>query len=220
MTRAQSNLLALPVALVVVTAVAVGGVAVADAALDGADRTPRTDHAARILAERLVSADASIRSANVLAASRMETLTASRLDRLAPAVAGRPVRVELDGRTLVERGDPRGATVRRAILVADRRSVERTVTLTEDNATVALARTAQVRIVVSSPSGVAVRTVRAGDRVLLHDPGGIRGPAMVRTRPVANGSLRFTLNGTADVTLTTFPRSTAPATLEVTVGEE
>lgn len=218
--RAQSNLLALPAALVVLAALTVGGVAVADSALDAADGAPRTAHAATALADRLVAADAgTTRDANVLDGARLATLTPGDLDRLAPAVAGRAVRVSLDGRTLVERGDPARSTVRRAVLVTERRSVERTVTLGLDDAAVEVGRTASVRLVVSAAPGAGVETVRAGDRVVLHNPSGVTGPATVRTRPGGNTTLRFALNGSAEVTLTTFPQTRRPATLEVAVGD-
>jgi hypothetical protein len=219
-SRAQSNLLALPVALVVLTVVTVGGVAVADTALDAVDASPRTDHAAATVADRLVAADAGTTvDANVLRQSRVATLSPAVLERLAPVVDGRAVRIRLDGRTLLERGDPEGRTVRRAVLVVDRRRVRREVVIASDDATVTVGPTPQVRLTVTTAPDGAVETVRAGDRVVLHDPEGVEGAATVRTRAGGNTTLRFAVDGTARITLVTTPRTTRPATLEVTVGD-
>ncbi|MEF8856013.1 MAG: hypothetical protein V5A16_01185 [Haloplanus sp.] len=122
--RAQTNLIALVLALGLVTGATVIGVAFADAALADADRDPLDRHAATAVAGRLVAADAptTVR-ANALNASAVDGLNASRVEGLAPPAEGAALRVSLDDETVVERGAPGGGvTVRRSVLVVSNRS--------------------------------------------------------------------------------------------------
>lgn len=79
--RGQANLLVLAVALVVLTAVAGIGVALADGALESGQRDAMERRAATSLASQLVSADSSttVRE-NVLAADTVDRLTADDLN--------------------------------------------------------------------------------------------------------------------------------------------
>ncbi|MFC7172959.1 hypothetical protein ACFQL0_05555 [Haloplanus litoreus] len=83
--RGQTNLIALAVALVLLTGATVVGVTLADSALAGADRDPVERHAATAVADRLTAADSRITvRANALNATAVDALNASRLSDLAP----------------------------------------------------------------------------------------------------------------------------------------
>ena len=218
--RGQANLVALAVGLILLTTVTVAGVVVADGALAGADRTPVRRHAAVALADRLVAADSAVAyRSNVLNGSALDGLTAERLDRLAPPVAGRPVSLRLDGETLVSRGDPvGGTTVARAVVVGTRTDVSRTVDL---SAAPTLSRRASaLRIRVDPGSNTTVHTVRVNDRIVLYDPGGLSGTATVDTSRLANATVSFGTNGNypGTATVSARPVDATAARLEVTVG--
>jgi len=200
-SRAQANLIGFAVAIVVVTTVTVAGAALANDALVDADRDPATTHAADDLAAYLVAADAShTRGPNVVRSAAVRNLTASDLEAAVPSLRGRSIRVTLGGDVLVERGSPAasgdGRRVRDAGFerVERRVRVERPVQKTErielsDRREVTLAdHTGGVTVAVDSRRGRSVTTVRAGNRVVLHDPSGLAGEysvAVPDTRPLA-----------------------------------
>jgi hypothetical protein len=174
--RAQTNLVALVLALVLVTGATVVGVAVADGALAGADRDPLDRHAATSVADRLVAADSptTVR-ANALDATVVDDLNASRVEALAPPAEGAAIRITLDSEAVVERGIPAGGvTVRRSVTVVSRSEpVRRTVNLSR-RSTVRVPRgVGRATLAVDSGENTTVRTVRAGGRVVLYDGAGL-----------------------------------------------
>lgn len=219
--RGQANLLAVAVALIVVTAVTVVAVALADGALADATRDPEERRAAERLGDRLVAGESGTAlRANVVNETAVRELSAADLDRLAPVVAGRSVRVRLDGGTVVERGDPAGGvTVRRVVRAGER--VERSsVHDLGENRTVQLPeRTPRARL--SFGVGSTVRTVRADGRIVLHDPGGLTGTYDVRVSRFDDVTLSFDAVGDVEgsVTVSRYPVNATATTLEVTVGE-
>ncbi|MGQ4554558.1 DUF7263 family protein [Halobellus sp. GM3] len=203
--RAQANLLGFATAVVVITAVTVAGVALADDALADVDRDPGRAHAAERLAAFLVDGDAPhTRRSNALRSAAVSNLTASDLDEAVPPVRGRPVRVSLGGDVLVDRdgstdsiggpaaeaaggvrspSDARGqpSAQRAAVTRIERRvRVERAVRRSER---VDLSERRRIELdehvgevtVTIAPGGAPVRTVRAGGRVVLHDSAGLAG---------------------------------------------
>lgn len=216
--RAQSNLAALAVALVVVTTVTVGGVVVAEEALSSVDRDAAARRAAGAVADRLVSpASPTTHRANVL-----DTAAITDEDPDSPAAltsaADRPVRVRLGNRTLVDRGSPSGPTVRRAVLVGERRP-ERTRIDLGGNRTVVVNRTTRIDLAFRLGPGTVVRTVRADGRPVLHAPSGLDGNATLDPGGTGPTRLRFVGNGTnGTVVVTTYPLETEPEVLAVTVG--
>ncbi|MFC4358646.1 hypothetical protein ACFO0N_11915 [Halobium salinum] len=222
-TRAQTNLVALVVALVTLASTTGVALALADGALDGADREPLERRAAGTLAERLVAADAPTTDRpNVLNRSRLRSLTAADLDALAPAVRNRSVRVRLGDRTLVSRGDPTaGATTRRFVLVAERRPTTRTLDRRVHDALTLPRRTPRVRLAVDSGPNTTVRTVRANGRVVLHNPSGLDGATTVDLSRYETTTLAVETRGetNATVEITSFPAETTKATLVVSVGD-
>lgn len=220
--RAQTNLIALVVALVLLTGATVLGVTFADAALVDADRDPAERRAAVATADRLVAASAptTVR-ANALDAAAIEALNTTRLDEIAPPAAGTDVRVALDGTTVVSRGAPGGGTtVRRSVVVVSRSSPTRSASTLENGSEVRVPRRVDRATVAVDPGpNTTVRTVRANGRVVLYDGAGLDSTATVRlsryeptTLSVAAGA-----NATGQFAVTYRPVTAEPRTLTVTV---
>ncbi|MBP1986350.1 DUF7263 family protein [Halolamina salifodinae] len=213
--RAQANLLSLAVALTALVSATALGLVVADGALASADREPGERRAAGAAAERLVSAEATAVRQNVLDQSAVTGLSAADLDSLAPPVANRSVRVRLGGETLLRRGDPTGgATVERVVLVAERTTRSRSEAVGDGDQLTLPRRTDRVKLTFGSESGI--ETVRANDRVVLHDPGGLTGQFVVEPSRYETTTLSFA-GGTARVVVESTPLRTEKATLRVTV---
>lgn len=212
--RGQANLAALVAALIVITATVGVTLALADGALTGADRQPSDRRAAVVATDRLTAADSPLtRRASVLNASAVDTLTVERVVALVPPLADASFRVRLDGESVVERGDPTaGVPFRRIVLVA--RSEERTLTVDATRGVTLPRRSDRVRLEFARAS---VETVRAGGRVVLHRPGGLRGTETVAVSRAETLALSFDANATGTVVVTYVPDRTRKATLEVTV---
>lgn len=215
-TRAQMNLPALAVALLVLVATLGVTLTLADGAFAGTDRQPEERRVATALAERLVAADARHTArANVVNRSRLAAID---LDDRFPVVGDADVRVRLDDRTVLRRGDTSGGvTVSRVVLVRSERWIDRTPQLV-DNATTLPRRTGRVTLEIAPDPNVT--TVRANDRVVLHDPGGLGGEYAVRTSRFETLRLSFAAVEPlerGDVTVGYRPARTTKATLAVTV---
>ena len=219
MSRAQANLPALAVALVLLVSTTGLGVALADAAFAGADRDPADGRVADALSDRLVAAESpTTRRANVLTEGTL-SLSLAALDRMFPVARGHAVRLEVGDATVLERGDPTGGeTVRRVVLVARLQAVTLRPALAR-NATTIPRRTERVTLTVR-PGNATVETVRANDRVVLHDPSGLNGTYDVRVSRFETVRLWFDTDrplASGDVELTYYPTRTTKATLAVTV---
>lgn len=220
--RGQANLVAVGVALVILTAVTGVSVVIADDALAGTQREPDERRLAVGLSERLVAPDGPLTArGNTLNATRLRRLDGDRLTELFPAVKTSAVRVTLDGDTLARTGDAAGGTtVRRVVLVQERSTV--TVKPPLRTGAVSLPRrTPWVRLRIA-PAEATVRTVRANGRVVLHDPGGLSGRYRMHTSRFETTRLVFEAAGPlreGDVTVTYAPAETTKAVLEVTADE-
>lgn len=221
--RGQANLIALGAALLALTTAAGLGLALADAALAGADRQPLDRAAAESASDRLVAADApTTRRANVLDEPAIENLTVARLERMAPAVEGRAVRVRLGEKQLLGRNTPTdGVTVRRVVLVAEETSATRSVDLDESATTTLPRRTERIQLSIDPGDNATVVTVRADDRVVLHDPDGLAGNVTVPASRYETTTLTFEMRGDSEghVTVTYYPTQTSKAVLEVSVSD-
>lgn len=169
--RAQANLPALAVALLLVGGSVAVAVGLAAGAFASADTDPEDARLAASLADRLVAADSPFTvRANVVSAAAVRNATVDQLP------VGVDARVTLDGRTVVSRGDPTGgATIRRVVLVADAETRDLEPTLEGSDVVSLPRRTTNATITITPPEGVTVTAVRANDRVVLHDPDGLRG---------------------------------------------
>jgi hypothetical protein len=173
--RAQANLTALVVALLLVGATVGVAVGLAGGAFAGADTDPADGRLAASVAERLVAADGplSVR-ANVLSRTAIGNASVAVLEDALPTDAA--VRVSLDGQPVVERGNPTGGTtMQRIVLVAETERHELTPALADGASVTLPRRTANATVTVDPPAGSTVSTVRANDRVVLHDPDGLDG---------------------------------------------
>ncbi|WP_254546219.1 DUF7263 family protein [Halomarina pelagica] len=218
--RGQANLPALAVALLVLTTTASLGLLVADGAFAGATRDPAERRAAVALAERLVSAESPLTARpNVLRAGDLGAFDATRLDEAFPVARGWDVRLRVGGETVVERGDPTGGTTtRRIVLVQRRQSV--TLPAVAGDAVTLPRRSPRATIELRPPDGTTVRTVRANDRIVLHDPSGLNGTFEVALSRFETTRLRFDGDGPlprGSVRVTYYPARTTKAELAVTV---
>lgn len=213
--RGQANLAALAVALVALVSATTLGLVVADGALADADREPLERRGAATVTDRLVTAERTTARPNVVLGSVLRSLDGDDLDALAPPVEGHAVRLRLDDETLFERGDPTGGTtLSRVVLVAERTSRSRTVTV-DDGTTLTLPRrTAQIELAFDDSAGV--ETVRLNGRVVLHDPDGLTGRFTVDASRYETATLAFE-GGSGEVGVTGHPLQTTKATLRVTV---
>ncbi len=225
--RAQSNLIALVAGLVALSAAIALALALAGTAFDGADRGVEDRQVATSLSERLVSTESPLTArANVLAGDELEGFAAADLDSAFPVVGNRSVRIRLDDRTLVERGDPTGgATVRRVVLVQREEAIttEPSLTATNDYATTLPRRTSRIELSVDPPDGTRVTAVRANDRIVLRNGSGLDGTFEVSVSRFETVRLSFDVEGTlqpGNVSLTYYPPETTKAVLEVTVGDQ
>lgn len=223
MTRAQSNLVAVAMAMVTLTAATGLGLVLADAAFVGGQRAADERRVAVALSERLVapSSPLTVRR-NVLNESAVAAFDAATLDDRFRVVGDRPVRIRLDDRTIAERGDPVGArTVRRIVLVQHRETVTRRPSLTGGETVTLPRRTPRVTLTIDPPPATTVRAVRTDGRVVLRNESGLDGTFTVATSRMETVALRFEASGPlppAAVTVTYYPATTTKATLEVTVG--
>ncbi|USZ69224.1 hypothetical protein NGM10_05650 [Halorussus salilacus] len=223
MNRAQMNLPALAVALLVVTAVAVVSFGMADRAFVSADRDADERRVAVALSERLVGAETPLTARpNVLDADELDGMDAERLRSLFPVVDERDVRVRLGNRTLAESGDPTGGTaVRRIVLVEDREEVSLTPDLSADEPTVTLPRRSpRARLAIDPPEETTVTVVRANDRVVLRNASGLSGAFEVRLSEFETTALTFESEGdlsAESVEVTYYPAETRKELLAVTV---
>lgn len=220
--RAQANLPAVAVALLLVTATTGVGLTLADGAFRGATRDPVERGVAVALAERLVAPESPLTTrANVLAASELGALDATTLETQFPLARGHAVRLRLDDRTVAATGDPHGGTtVRRIVLVEHRQERQFQPELRTEPSVTLPRRTSRVRIIVTPPPATVVETVRVNGRVHLHNATGLRGTFDLRTSRFETTTLRFDAGGPlppGSVTVTSYPGRTTKAHLAVTV---
>lgn len=220
--RGQSNLVAVAMALVTLTAVTGLGLALADAAFVGGDRPAEERRVAVALSERLVAPESPLTvRQNVLNATAAGRFDAAELRSSFPVVGDRPVRVRLGDRTLAERGEPVGGiTVRRIVLVEERTAVTRTPLLGGDPAITLPRRTPRVKVRIDPPPATTVSTVRADSRVVLRNASGLEGAFTIRVSRLETVRLTFEASGplpNGSVAVTYYPATTTKATLAVTV---
>lgn len=217
MIRGQTTLPAVAIALVVLTAVTTMSIAMADSAISRADRTPEERRVAAAVADRLVAADGPLAErANVLNDSQVAAFDRSELETAAPAVTDHDVEVRLDDEVIATSGDPDGGTTMRRLVL---RSQTTSGTLDPDGRHVTVPRRATAATITLSPAS-GVRTVRANDRVVLHNDGGLDGTFEVSLSRYETTTLRFQTAGRLSedaVSIDYEAPQTTKATLSVTV---
>jgi len=217
--RGQTTLPAVGLALVLLTAVTALSVAMADSAITGADRMPDERRAAAATADRLVAADSPLgERANVLNGSQTTAFGEAKLRQVAPPAEEYAIDVTLDGDRIASSGDPvDGTTIRRLVLL-ERLRTER---LVPEGSTATIPRRADAATVtISPPDGTAIRTVRANDRVVLHNDSGLEGTFEIALVPSRTTTLRFQTAGalpSSAIRIVYDAPRTTKATLSVTV---
>lgn len=218
MSRGQANLPALVVALLLVGTSVGAALGLASGAFVSADTDPADARLATSLSERLVAADGPLtRRANVLSRPAVRNSTAE-ADWL-PGDAD--VRVRLGDSTVVSRGDPTGGvSVRRVVLVAsdERRRID--PDFAGGNSVTLPRRTTNATLTLDPPAGTEITTVRANERVVLHDPAGLDGAYDVALSRYDTVTLAFEANSSlsaGSVTVDYRAETTTKAVLVVTV---
>lgn len=220
--RGQLSLPALGLAFLVLTAVVVLGVAVADGAVVSAERDSLDRQAAVTLSDRLVSADGPLTvRQNVVDETALASFDETTLRERYGLTSDTAVRISLDGRTLASTGTvDDGYSVERLVLVRERSNRSLTPAFVAGDSVTLPRRTDRIRLTVDPPSNATVRTVRVGERVVLHDDSGLRGTFTISSSRYETATLSFDSNRTltrGDVRLTYVPVETQKARLEVTV---
>jgi hypothetical protein len=220
--RAQTSLPALGIALVLLTVVTGLGVAMADTAIAGADRTPDERRVAAAIADRFVAADGPLATrSNVLNQSRVSRFDRAALERSAPPAGEYAVSVEVADEEVASSGTVHSGTrISRLVVVESRETRTLTPDLATTDAVTLPRRSAQATITIAPPAGTTVWTVRANDRVVLHNRSGLNGSYEVPLVPYETTELRFQRAGrleSGNVTISyDAPRSTKES-LVVTV---
>lgn len=220
--RGQTELPALGVAFVLLTAVVVLGVGVADDALLASERPAVERQAAVGLSDALVDGRAPLTSRqNVLREPAVASLDAAALRDRYGLPEGSAARVRLDGREITTSGDVRGGTTVERIVLVERRSERTILPAFERGRTVTLPRrTENATLRIRPPANTTVRSVWADDRIVLYNESGLRGTMAVDLSPLATTELRFGAAGElseGSVRITYYPAETQKARLEVTV---
>lgn len=225
MSRGQTSLPALAIALLVLTVVTALGLAMADGALASAERNAEERRVASSLAERLVASESPLtKRANVVNATRLARLDGTTLRTSFPAADGsHDVRIRANGATVASTGDVSGGTAFRRLVVVEadhRRTLQpdlgrqRTVTLPR--------RTDEVRLDISPPTAATVTAVRANDRVVLRNASGLSGQFEVDVSRFETTEFRFQGIGslpTGSVTIDYPAPETTKTRLVVTVDD-
>ena len=109
---------------------------------------------------------------------------------------GSAVTVALDGEPVAKTGPTSdGATIRRLVVVEDRSSETIEPALGWRRSVTLPRRGYRATLTLSPPAGTTVTTVRANDRVVLHDDGGLSGEYEITLSRFETTTLRFSANG-------------------------
>jgi len=220
--RAQASLPALGLALLVLTAVTVLGVVVADEAVGSADRSALDRQAAVSLSERLVAPQSPLTTrATVLDESTLDDLNESTLRRWYGVPTDTDAKVTLEGNTLTSTGSVEdGERIERLVVVEQQQRRTLTPAFTGRTAVTLPRRTDRANFTIQPPANTTVTTVRANERVVLHDDSGLEGRYSVELARYETVTFRFDASGRlhrGNVTVTYYPVETRKATLEVVV---
>lgn len=220
--RAQTELPALGIALVLLTAVLVLGIGAADSALSTNERSALEQQSAVGLSEQLVADSAPVTARpNVLDADKFEELTATDLETRYGLDPNHDVRIELDGTVIVDAGDPTDGTTITRLVVVEERTANTLVPPFENNRTATIPqRSTDLILEIDPPAGTTIRAVRADDRTVLSNESGLHGTFDVTVSRFETQQLHFESVGpltAGAVTITHDRIETRKATLGVTV---
>lgn len=220
--RAQANLVALGVALLVVSATVTAGVAIADGAYASAEREPVDRGRAVALADRLVAPASPLTFRDhVLSTTAVANLSAGSLHRAFPATRDWGVRLTLDGERVLAAGTPAGGvSMTRVVLVGVRDATTFRPRLDDGRRITLPRRTRTLTVTLDPPPATTVTAVRVDGRTVLREPAGLRGTYRVAVSRYETVTVSTVEEGTlppGSVVLVSHPLRVRKATLEVTV---
>lgn len=220
--RAQTELPALGIAFVLLTTVLVLGLGVANSALSSAERPAVEQQAAVGLSESLTADSAPVTAReNVIDPDVLAALTTAELESVYGLAPEHDIRVQVDGETFVESGDPTGGTTIDRLVVLETRTRQTLEPSFEASRAVTLPRrTPRVTIDIDPPPETVIRSVRANGRVVLRNLSGLDGEFEVPLSRLETQRLSFETAGAlseGDVTVTYYPAATRKTTLSVTI---
>ncbi|MFB6154013.1 MAG: hypothetical protein ABEJ27_07155 [Halodesulfurarchaeum sp.] len=207
--RAQANLLALAMALVVLTAAVGIALFAATGTIDRATGEPADRAVAAGITSKLVGPEGVLReSAGMVDATRLEALDDRTLRALLPADSQAHITVSVDGVVVATTGTASdGVTIRRLIRVVEYRTVTRPVggALTnESDTTLRVPPTPWLELSVNGSRGT-VREVRSDGRTVLLAPEGLNGTVRLGVPPSRETTLWIRgSNGTAGTAQVTY----------------
>ncbi len=222
MTRGQTSLPAVGVALVLLVTTTIFAVTVADEQLRSSRTASLERQAATAVADSLVSARSGVtRRGNVLDAGALQGLDAATLTAEHGLPTHAAVRVSVGNRVLVARGGARqGSRIDRIALIENRSSrtleppfrTSRRVTLPR--------RTPNVTLRLAPAGNTTIDQVLVGSRVMLSRAAGLNGTYVVDVPRYRTATLVFDGSGRlepGDVRITYYPARTEKTTLTVAV---
>lgn len=220
--RAQLSLPALGLAFLVLTAVTVLGVAVAESAVVSSERSTLDRQATVALSDRLVSTTGPLAvRANVLNGSAVPNLNETVLRTQYGLASDADAKITLDGETVVSTGDvDDGPTIERLVVLEERRNRTLTPAFGSGNQVTLPRRTDRLQLSIYPPENTTVSGVRVGNRVVLSNESGLRGTFSVSTSRLETVRLSFestTRLSKGTVSVTYYPVETRKARLGVTV---
>jgi hypothetical protein len=219
--RGQASLPVLAVALLTLTATGLLAVTVAGGALAAADRPAEERRTAVAAAERMVAPDSPLTDrANVLDAAALTAFDDDALAESFPVTQDAQVAMAVDGEVYAGSDDAAGPTVRRLVHVLE--TEERTVEPSFGTAAAVTLprRSGRIEVALDPAPDTRIETVRVNERVVLHDPEGLRGEFTLSLSRRETSRLAFEANRSlseGSVSLTFPLERTRKATLSVTV---
>lgn len=220
--RAQLSLPALGLAFLVLTAVTVLGIAVADNAVVSSERSALDRQAAVALSDRLVSTDGPLAvRANVLDASAVAKLNQTSLRAQYGLSADADARITLDGDEIVSTGEvDSDPSIERLVVVEERRNRTITPSFRAGNSVILPRRTDRIQLSIRPSANATVSTVRIGERIVLHNKTGLYGKFVLSVSRLETAEISFESNtslSSGSVSLTYYPVETRKARLGVSV---
>lgn len=224
--RAQVELPTLGIAFVLVLAALLLGLAAATTALSSAERSAVERQTAVSISEQLVSEESvmSVRE-NVIDAETIDDLNASTLQEMVAVDSDRDIRIDLEGRTLVDTTDVTrtdGVTVERVVLFENRTIEQLDVDFTDTRSATLPRRSYNTTLRIDPPGETTVRMVTANERPILKNESGLTGTFDIEVSPLETSTLWFEAAGplsSEDVTIEFEAPRTRKAILSVTVYE-
>jgi hypothetical protein len=128
----------------------------------------------------------------VLNRSHVDDFDRAALERSVPPATEYAVSVEVADEEIASSGAGHSGTrITRLVVIESRESRTLTPDLTTTDAVTLPRRTAQATVAIDPPAGTTVWTVRANDRVVLHNRSGLGGSYAVSLNPYETTELRF-----------------------------